>query len=41
VDLEVSDHGGHVGFVSGSIKKPEYWLEKRIVHFFEEKRGEG
>jgi predicted alpha/beta-fold hydrolase len=39
VDLEVSDHGGHVGFVSGSIKKPEYWLEKRIVNFFEEKRG--
>ena len=39
VDLEVSDHGGHVGFVVGSITKPEYWLEERIVHFFEEKRG--
>jgi predicted alpha/beta-fold hydrolase len=38
VDLEVSEHGGHVGFVSGSITKPEYWLEKRIVNFFEERR---
>jgi predicted alpha/beta-fold hydrolase len=33
VTLEVHEHGGHVGFVSGSLLKPEYWLEKRIVTF--------
>ncbi len=37
VTLEVSEHGGHVGFVSGSLFKLEYWLEERIVVFFEEK----
>ena len=35
VQLELSPHGGHVGFVSGSIPfKPEYWLEQRIPRFF-------
>ena len=37
VTLEVHEHGGHVGFVSGSLLKPEYWLEERIVAFLEEK----
>jgi len=37
VTLEVHEHGGHVGFVSGSLLKPEYWLEERIVTFLEEK----
>lgn len=31
IDLEVSRHGGHVGFVAGSFNKPEYWLEQRLV----------
>ncbi len=32
--LDVSAHGGHVGFISGSsFAKPEYWLEKRIPKF--------
>ena len=34
ISLEVSEHGGHVGFVSGSIFKPVYWTEKRVVAFF-------
>jgi predicted alpha/beta-fold hydrolase len=34
VVLEVSAHGGHLGFISGSILKPEYWLEKRILRYF-------
>ena len=34
ITLEVSEHGGHVGFVSGSIFKPVYWSEKRVVDFF-------
>ncbi len=34
VHLEVSCHGGHVGFISGSNPfKPEYWLEQRIPEF--------
>ncbi|QSZ40584.1 hydrolase [Sulfurimonas aquatica] len=34
ITLEVSQNGGHVGFVGGSIFKPEYWLEKRAIRFF-------
>jgi predicted alpha/beta-fold hydrolase len=34
VHLELTQHGGHVGFVSGSIPfKPQYWLEQRIPEF--------
>ncbi len=36
IQLEVSQYGGHVGFIGGSIFKPEYWLEKRIIAFFKE-----
>ncbi len=32
--LEVYPHGGHVGFVSGSILRPKYWLEERVNHYF-------
>ncbi len=33
--LEFSPHGGHVGFITGSLfGKPEYWLEKRIPEYF-------
>lgn len=31
--LEISRHGGHVGFVSGSIFKPRYWLPERICEY--------
>ena len=31
--LEVYKHGGHVGFISGSIFQPKYWLENRIVEY--------
>jgi len=33
ITFELSTHGGHVGFISGTFLKPEYWLEKRIIHF--------
>ncbi len=36
VHLEVSENGGHVGFIGGSFFKPEYWLEKRIGVFLKE-----
>lgn len=34
VTLEVSEHGGHVGFVSGGTPwRPEYYLPRRITEF--------
>jgi len=34
VKLDISKHGGHVGFVSGSLFRPNYWLEARVSNFF-------
>jgi predicted alpha/beta-fold hydrolase len=34
VTLEVHKNGGHLGFISGSIFKPIYWLDKRIISYF-------
>jgi predicted alpha/beta-fold hydrolase len=37
VHLELTQHGGHVGFISGLIPfRPEYWLEQRIPEFLTE-----
>lgn len=36
VTLEISEHGGHVGFVGGNAFDPRYWLEERIPRFFQE-----
>ncbi|GKX59311.1 hydrolase [Leminorella grimontii] len=30
IEYQLTEHGGHVGFVGGTWKKPEMWLEKRI-----------
>ncbi|MEH0833387.1 hydrolase [Pectobacterium cacticida] len=30
IEYQLTEHGGHVGFVSGSWLKPEMWLEQRI-----------
>ncbi|PLR50314.1 hydrolase [Chimaeribacter arupi] len=30
VEYQLTEHGGHVGFVSGSFKRPQMWLEQRI-----------
>jgi len=34
VHLELSTHGGHVGFIGGTLLEPKYWLEERIPAFF-------
>lgn len=35
VVLEISDHGGHVGFISGScLSSPRFWLEERVPEYF-------
>ena len=36
VHLELSPHGGHVGFVSGTMYAPQYWLESRITAFLQQ-----
>ena len=37
VKLELSEHGGHVGFISGRLPfRADYWLEQRINQFLEE-----
>jgi predicted alpha/beta-fold hydrolase len=37
VRLEVTDYGGHVGFVTGKYPwRPRYWLEERVPNFLRE-----
>jgi hypothetical protein len=36
VTLEITEGGGHVGFVGGSFLKPHYWLDEAIVSFFKD-----
>ncbi len=33
VDMELSSHGGHVGFITGQWLKPAYWIEPRVIKF--------
>jgi hypothetical protein len=33
--LELSPHGGHVGFFKPSFSDSSYWLEKRITKYLE------
>lgn len=36
VELELSDSGGHVGFISGSNPfKPLYWIDKRVIEWLQ------
>lgn len=37
ITLEISEQGGHVGFVMGKYPwKPIYWLEQKIIRYFKE-----
>lgn len=37
IEMELSDHGGHVGFVSGNNPfKPGFWLEQRIPEYIQQ-----
>ncbi len=38
VELEIHEHGGHVGFVAGTPFKPVWWIDKRCVEFLKEVR---
>jgi len=35
ITLELSSYGGHVGFIEGTLFKPQYWLEKRVINFIQ------
>lgn len=32
-------HGGHVGFVAGSLARPHFWAEERVLRFFDRHLG--
>ena len=34
VELEIYEHGGHVGFINGTLLHPKYFLEERIQKYF-------
>ncbi len=34
VEYRLSEHGGHVGFVTGSIARPRFWLESALPSHF-------
>jgi predicted alpha/beta-fold hydrolase len=36
VELELSQKGGHVGFIKGSLLNPESWLAERIPEYLDE-----
>jgi len=33
IDLEICEHGGHIGFVAGSLAKPIFWLQQRVPEY--------
>ena len=30
IEYQLTEHGGHVGFVAGTLRHPQMWLEQRI-----------
>ncbi|MFA1560826.1 hydrolase [Aliivibrio fischeri] len=35
VHYQLTEHGGHVGFINGTITKPNFWLESTVNHWFQ------
>ncbi|RXJ73518.1 hydrolase [Veronia nyctiphanis] len=33
IDYQLTEYGGHVGFMSGSLSEPVFWLEKAVPEF--------
>ena len=34
IDYRLYEHGGHVGFLSGSLLKPQFWLEEMLPSYY-------
>ncbi len=34
IQYDLYPHGGHVGFLTGSLSRPQFWLEKSIPNWF-------
>ncbi len=34
IDYQLMPHGGHVGFLSGTLAKPRFWLEEALPHYY-------
>lgn len=41
IELEITPHGGHVGFVGGTLREPVYWLEPRLTAWITECFSQG
>lgn len=41
IELEISQQGGHAGFLAGSLWRPRFWLPERIFSYFETKQVNG
>ncbi|MDN4502964.1 hydrolase [Alteromonadaceae bacterium BrNp21-10] len=39
ITIELSEHGGHVGFMQGTPWHPKVWLHQRVPQFFDEQLG--
>ncbi len=33
IELEITENGGHLGFVGGSLRRPRFWMEERVGDF--------
>ncbi|MBD5770154.1 hydrolase [Marinomonas colpomeniae] len=40
IEMEIHQHGGHVGFVMSSVFKPIYYMEHRILGYFNQQRSQ-
>ena len=41
ITFELTEFGGHVGFVYGSLLKPKYWIDKRAAEFLKRNLDQG
>ena len=39
ITFDLSQYGGHVGFISGTLLRPHYWLEERIAEYLDGVEG--
>jgi hypothetical protein len=37
IEFELHEHGGHVGFIEGTLRQPGYYLERRIPQWLAER----